>query len=177
MINWVRATITIVFIVLLSLQGSAQHSVPADGRFNFNLKYDVKGLDFILRLKPVTFQFDVKKFERRIYNSDAAHAILNFNEEQQMLRRRLGFIAQDVEDAAEQSGFNFSGLVKPGNKKDFYSISYESFVIPLVKAIQEQHEIITDQEEKLEQQKKRIESLEKEMMALSEKLDLLLKER
>lgn len=173
MISWVRSCFLLVPLAI-GLQLNAQHSVPADGRFNFNLKYDVKGLDFVLRLKPVTFQFDLKKFERRVYNSDAAHTIYNINDEQAMLRRRVGFIAQDVEDAAHQSGFAFSGLVKPEHQKDFYALSYESFVIPLVKAVQEQHEIITTQESTISQQKKRLESLEKEVSALSEKMNVLL---
>ena len=51
--------------------------------------------------------------------------------------RRSGFIAQEVERAADGAGYNFSGIIKPRSEKDYYSISYESFVPALVKAIQE----------------------------------------
>ncbi len=48
-----------------------------------------------------------------------------------------GFIAQEVEAAAKQSGFDFSGVHAPVNEKDNYSLSYSEFTVPLVKAVQE----------------------------------------
>lgn len=152
----------------------AQHLVPADGRYNFNVRYDIRGLDFIMRLKPLTYQFDVRKFERRTYHSDAAYTVFNYNDEKLMRTRRSGFIAQDVEDAALASGFQFSGISKPSDKKDHYALSYEAFVVPVVKSIQEQQELITDQQHTIDQQKKRLESLEKDIRTLSEKLNTLL---
>ena len=56
--------------------------------------------------------------------------------------RRTGFIAQEVETAAVTTGYDFSGLVKPKTSNDHYSLSYEAFVVPLVKAVQEQQEMI-----------------------------------
>jgi hypothetical protein len=152
----------------------AQHQVPADGRFNFNVRYDVRGLDFILRLKPLTYQFDVKKYERSILKSDASHAILNFGDESVMKTRRAGFIAQDVEDAAILTGFNFSGFKKPDNKRELYTISYESFVVPLVKAVQEQHDLITELQLSLDAQKRKNEMLEKQVSSLNDKLNTIL---
>jgi predicted nucleic acid-binding Zn-ribbon protein len=75
--------------------------------------------------------------------------------------RRSGFIAQEVEKAAEVSGYQFSGLNKPKNEKDHYSLSYESFVVPMVKAIQELND-------KLENVKKENESLKKEIKQLKQ---------
>lgn len=51
--------------------------------------------------------------------------------------RRSGFIAQEVEKAAMASGYNFSGIVKPKTPQEHYGLSYELFVVPLVKAVQE----------------------------------------
>ena len=56
--------------------------------------------------------------------------------------RRTGFIAQEVEKAADETGFNFDAVKRPQNDKDHYSLSYEEFVVPLVKAVQEQQRII-----------------------------------
>jgi hypothetical protein len=47
-----------------------------------------------------------------------------------------------VEKAANASGYDFSGIIKPKTKQDHYSLSYESFVVPLVKAVQEQQRVI-----------------------------------
>ncbi len=51
--------------------------------------------------------------------------------------RFSGFIAQEVEDAAKASGYAFSGVGVPKNEKDFYSLRYATFVVPLVKAVQQ----------------------------------------
>jgi len=59
-----------------------------------------------------------------------------------------------VEEAAIELGFDFHGVDKPKNENSHYGLRYAEFVVPLVKAMQEQQAII----EKLE---KRIEELEK----------------
>jgi hypothetical protein len=74
-----------------------------------------------------------------------------------------GFFAQEVEQAANASGYNFSGLNKPKTKNDLYSLTYEAFVVPLVKAVQEQQSII-------EEQNKKIEMLLKEIQLIKDKL-------
>ncbi|MBL0012993.1 MAG: hypothetical protein IPP30_04315 [Flavobacterium sp.] len=51
----------------------------------------------------------------------------------------------------------------PKNERDLYSIQYASFVVPLVKAVQEQQEII-------ENQNIAIKSLEGRLKAIEEKL-------
>ena len=53
-----------------------------------------------------------------------------------------GFIAQEVEKAAREAGYDFSGVDKPKNEKDLYGLRYADFVVPLVKAIQEQQQTI-----------------------------------
>jgi trimeric autotransporter adhesin len=51
---------------------------------------------------------------------------------------QTGFIAQEVEVAAKSVGFDFSGVDAPKNENDFYGLRYAEFVVPLVKAVQEQ---------------------------------------
>jgi hypothetical protein len=83
--------------------------------------------------------------------------------------RRTGFIAQEVEQAALKAGYDFNGVNKPQTTTDHYSLSYESFVVPLVKAVQEQNKQIEDlkktitlQQQALEELTKRLEKLEKQ---------------
>jgi hypothetical protein len=53
-----------------------------------------------------------------------------------------GFLAQEVAQAANEAGYDFSGITIPKNDHELYTLSYEQFVVPLVKAVQEQqHEI------------------------------------
>jgi trimeric autotransporter adhesin len=130
------------------IEGQVPFTTPSDGRFKYQVKEDVKGLDFILRLRPVTYQFDVKRFaelERRAVNGKSGAApgyVMQASYNEAAAIRRSGFIAQEVEKAANVSGYNFSGVIKPKTEQDHYSLSYESFVVPLVKAIQEQQEQI-----------------------------------
>jgi hypothetical protein len=44
--------------------------------------------------------------------------------------RQSGFIAQEVEKAAQEAGYNFNGVQKPENDNDNYSLAYGQFVIP-----------------------------------------------
>jgi hypothetical protein len=46
-------------------------------------------------------------------------------------------LAQDVEKAAKDLNYDFSGVDAPKNDKDLYALRYAEFVVPLVKAVQE----------------------------------------
>lgn len=70
-----------------------------------------------------------------------------------------GFLAQDVEKAATDSGYDFSGVTAPKSSTDLYSLSYEQFVVPLVKAIQEMNQKSEEQQKMIEQQNKIIAEL------------------
>jgi len=68
--------------------------------------------------------------------------------------RQTGFIAQEVEKVAKELGFDFSGVDIPENEDDYYGLRYAQFVVPLVKAVQEQQQMITQlQKENAELQK------------------------
>jgi len=139
------------------IEGQVPFTTPSDGRFKYNVKEDVRGLDFILQLRPVTYQFDVKKFDTQLHSTQKDYKEDNAMQasfDKASAIRRTGFIAQEVEQALIKTGYDFSGIIKPQSENEHYSLSYESFVVPLVKAVQEQQKIIEDL-------KKRIEALEK----------------
>ena len=72
-----------------------------------------------------------------------------------------GFIAQEVEQAARDLNFDFSGIDKPATEKSTYGLRYGEFVVPLVKAVQEQQLLIEQLMKQNEELIRRIESLEK----------------
>lgn len=76
--------------------------------------------------------------------------------------RYSGFIAQEVEKAANSVGYDFSGVDKPKNEKDYYGLRYSEFVVPLVKAVQEQQVMIEKQALQLQQQQQQIQELLKQ---------------
>lgn len=71
---------------------------------------------------------------------------------------QTGFVAQDVETAAQGVGYNFSGV--DVDEKGLYGLRYSEFVVPLVKAVQELSEQNDQLREQIEELKNRIETLE-----------------
>lgn len=53
-----------------------------------------------------------------------------------------GFVAQEVEQSAKDIGYQFDGVHHPVDENDHYTLGYASFVVPLVKAVQEQQTMI-----------------------------------
>jgi hypothetical protein len=160
------------------IEGQVPYSFPSDGRYKFNVREDVRGLDFILQLRPITYQFDVRRFDNQTGNGQDGHntnIAVQASYDEAVLIRRSGFIAQEVEKAAANSGYDFSGINKPKNETDHYSLSYESFVVPLVKAVQEQQTIIIAQENKLNVQVKKLQDQDKKIELLERKLEEILK--
>jgi trimeric autotransporter adhesin len=97
------------------------------------------GLSFIQKLRPVTYA----------YKHDSTETIYT------------GFLAQEVEAAVVASGQKeFSAVLKPQHAKDHYSLRYAEFVVPLVKAVQQQQQIIDKQKEKIETLEQRLKALE-----------------
>ena len=64
-----------------------------------------------------------------------------------------------MEQAAKDAGYDFSGVVRPKNEKDAYSLRYAEFVVPLVKAVQEQQKMIEDLKKQNEEMKAAIEAM------------------
>ncbi len=139
------------------IEGQVPFTTPSDGRYKYNIKEDVTGLAFIMRLRPVTYQFDVHKFDN--VNDAGLLKPTQVAYQKAELLRRTGFIAQEVEAAAKASGYIFSGINIPENTNEHYSLSYESFVVPIVKAMQEQQESIKHHELLIQKQSDLIQQL------------------
>jgi len=65
--------------------------------------------------------------------------------------------------AAKTVGYDFSGVDRPKNENDMYGPRYAEFVVPLVKAIQEQQQMIIEL-------KNQNTDLQKRMLALKKKM-------
>lgn len=104
----------------------------SDARFKLNIKDDVKGLSFILKLKPITYNQDPTILHRIWGTPDSLVSKINHSEIQK--QRFIGFLAQDVERAAKESGFDFPGIDVPKNEKETYSLRYVDFIMPIFKS-------------------------------------------
>jgi hypothetical protein len=161
--------------ITTTISTSGGYTIASDGRFKENLQVDVKGLDFIMKLRPVTYNFNYDRYDQFIRpdnkvpandsnQSEESIAMLQKKREEkseyqrQLImrssKRETGFVAQEVE-----KGFN--GVYVPTNDKDNYSLDYSKLVVPLVKAIQEQQAMIKTQQQQIDLLMKRIEALEK----------------
>jgi trimeric autotransporter adhesin len=129
---------------ITAIEGQVPFTTPSDGRFKTNIKENVSGLDFIMQLRPVTYLFNTKQFDdflhKGIKKDETAVAKIDYSESQNIVH--TGFIAQEVEQATNKVGFKFDGLLTPKNVNETYSLSYSQFVVPLVKAVQEQQQQI-----------------------------------
>lgn len=91
--------------------GQVAWSNLSDARTKEDIVDYTHGLDFITKLRPVSFKF----------KSDSTHT------------KHSGFIAQEV----EATGVPFYGINKPESKDGHYSLSYSEFVVPLVNSVKE----------------------------------------
>jgi len=125
------------------IEGQVAYSFPSDKRFKFNIKEDVPGLDFVMKLKPVTYNFNTKAYDdfqsvnlpdtiKRLKEKQA----IDFTSSSKIVH--TGLLAQDVEQAAKDLGYKFDGVHVPENESDNYSVAYTQFIMPLIKAVQEQ---------------------------------------
>jgi hypothetical protein len=130
---------------ITSIGGIVGWSNLSDARFKTNVTANVPGIEFIKRLRPVTFNWDLAKLDafhgREVLSSDKATGGAR---EEKARKVFTGFLAQEVEDAAMECGFDFSGIVKPANDESTYNLSYAEFVVPLVRAVQEQQQEIDE---------------------------------
>jgi hypothetical protein len=132
----------------------------SDGRFKQNIQQDVKGLDFILQLKPVTYSLNLPALNQFLYAKEESTPI---NNSAKSSFRYSGFIAQEVDAAAQAVGYDFSGIDKPKNSNDYYGLRYGDFVVPLVKAVQEQQKMIETLQQQNTALKKELEKIKKNL--------------
>jgi hypothetical protein len=119
----------------------------SDERYKRNVAEDVKGLDFIMKLRPVTYNLavnDLANYLNEDQRLDTTGKIVKVTNPQSKAgrdakekMRYTGFLAQEVEKAAKEVGFEFSGVDAPKNQTDLYGLRYAEFTVPLVKAVQE----------------------------------------
>ena len=131
----------------------------SDERFKYNINDNVKGLEFIRRLKPVTYNENPEILHRIWGTPDSL--LKKIDHSQITNQKFIGFLAQDVEKAAKEIGFDFPGIDVPRNDKEVYSLRYVDFIMPMVKAMQVQQVMIETVIKQNEALLKRIEVLEK----------------
>jgi trimeric autotransporter adhesin len=162
-----------------SIGGPVGWSTISDKRIKKNVQENIPGLNFINRLRPVTYNISLteidnilqpatgKNTDRRIVEKNIPPQMQQaFRDKEQIIYS--GFIAQEVEEAAKSIGFIFSGIDAPKNNNDLYGLRYDAFVVPLVKSVQE----LTEQNKDI---KKEMGKIQTDYTEMSRRLDALKK--
>ncbi len=158
--GWLNAASNQVFLgnnLTAWIGGWKGWTIYSDGRIKTDIRTDVGGLDFITRLRPITYYTNFETAMTLTRNKKTPDT----NASSTPKTRQSGFVAQEVEKAALESGYDFDGVQKPSSEHGLYSINYASMVVPLVKAVQEQQKIIEDKQQQIDVLKARLDKLEK----------------
>jgi hypothetical protein len=163
-----------------SINGAVNFTVVSDRRFKKDISENVSGLPFIMKLRPVTYHMDMNEMAK--FLNTPSNLRIKESEENKEKVLQTGFIAQEVEKAAQDLGYDFSGVDRPDSKDDFYGLRYSEFTVPLVKAVQEQQSMIDTLEkevrllkEQLSKSQVKQEELISENASLKETIDARLK--
>jgi hypothetical protein len=148
--------------------GQMNWGTYSDGRIKDNVRADVPGLDFINRLRPVTYNLNIhhqNEMRSKVENEEWEG---KYDIEQM---RMTGFIAQEVEQAAHDTNYDFSGVQKPPKESELYSLRYAEFVVPLVKSVQELSQENLELKNEIQSQHDELIELKAEILAIKEKLN------
>ncbi len=149
--------------------GQVTWSTYSDARIKTNISEDVKGLDFITLLRPVTYNLDIHAQNKLIEKNGKKIITTDWTEKYDIEQiKTTGFIAQEVEQAALSAGYDFSGVHKANDKVGMYSISYASFVVPLVKSVQELDAKNKELNKEVDNLKQQISELKNELKIIQE---------
>ena len=118
-----------------SIGGQVGWTTYSDQRLKTNINKSKLGLDFILSLNPVTYNYKAAGQKDILYT---------------------GLIAQEVDAAAKKANIVFSGVDKNGS---YWGIRYAELTVPLIKAMQELSEKETAKEIELQQRIEKLESV------------------
>jgi hypothetical protein len=155
-----------------SIGGFANWSNISDGRVKKNIKQNVPGLTFINKLRPVTYNLDLDAADRILQppvrkDKDGKTVVPSqFDISARNAKLQIvytGFVAQDVEKAAKELNYDFSGIDAAKSNKDLYGLRYSEFVVPLVRAVQELSKMNDEKDHIINDLKTRLERLETAM--------------
>ncbi len=142
-----------------SIGGQVGWTTLSDGRFKANIKNDVPGLEFISSLNPVSYNIDNQKFDHYVGMNDRVSE--SSRTYPRLSERRIGLVAQEVEEVIVKNNLDIGIVDKPKGEKDYYGIRYSEFVVPLIKAVKELNELISNQQAEIDNLKAELENSNK----------------
>lgn len=143
--------------LVTTIGGEVDWSTLSDGRFKTEITEDVPGLTLIASLRPVRYRVD-RNALNRFLGTEAYYLEKNIDVTSSEVQ--TGFIAQEVQRVVDDLGAPFSGVDAPTHEQGTFGLRYGQFVVPLVKAVQEQQALIESQAHDLALLSQRLRRLE-----------------
>ena len=154
-----------------AIKGQVAFSTYSDRRIKREINDSKLGLDFIMKLRPVTYKMKnpadypdeilEDRFKMDVTsgpNNEATH--LRPADDETIYD---GLIAQEVKEAIDEAGVNWSGWSE--NESDGkQGVQYGALTIPLIKAVQEQQETINSLKKVNQELSDRLEAIEKALL-------------
>jgi len=129
---------------VLYANGTIQTS---DERLKENILSLNHGLDFIMKLNPVSY---LKMKLRDYLNSSSVTS--------KSMIYEIGLLAQEVKDISEE--LDFDNRIVTVGEDGIHRMDYQKIMMPLIKATQEQQHIIESQQKIIEELKENLKRLE-----------------
>jgi len=132
---------------IYAVNGTIQTS---DGREKTDILDSDLGLDFIKKLRPVSYKWKVGEnivTEEKVTDENGETKTKTIVTPRAGVRSHYGFIAQEIEETL--GGKDFGGFLYD-QENDKYSLRYAEFISPIIKAIQEQNLIIQELKAEIE---------------------------
>ncbi len=155
-----------------SIGGEVGWSTYSDERIKDNVQENVPGIEFINQLRPVTYHYKIAKQNQLEGIEDTIEWDSKYDIEKIQF---TGFIAQEVDAAAQKLNYDFSGVDKSGV---LMGLRYSEFVVPLVRAAQEldsvnnlQNDRVSNLESLIKNQQTEIDKLTSQMSILIETIN------
>lgn len=118
----------------------------SDEREKIMIKPSVLGLNFIRALNPISWVWPNDERPAKYEGDKLVAEAVSIRHE----RPHYGFTSQQVKQAMDKLGIDFGGYVYDPDT-DVYGLRYDEFIAPIVRAVQEQQDIIDQLTESVRQ--------------------------
>jgi hypothetical protein len=135
---------------IYAVNGTIQTS---DGREKTDINNSDLGLDFITKLRPVSYKWIVGEnlvTEEKVTDKNGEIKTETIVTPRAGIRTHYGFIAQEIEELLD--GKDFGGFIYD-KENDKYSLRYSEFISPMIKSIQELTSLVKEQQAQIEELK------------------------
>lgn len=125
----------------------------SDARDKIDIEDSPLGLNFIMKLRPVKYRMN----SREAYFEEGKERDFTATNDGSKAGKRphYGLIAQEVKQSMNELGVDFAGYLdsKVDGGEDVLSLGYTEFIAPMIKAIQQQQQMIEQLQKEIEKLK------------------------